>query len=79
MSDRREFCHYAIKDTPGLYCMVREIMVGGKWKRNEMIVHNPAYAAAILNVWEETVRAEAMEPKTVMRVSALGRAKQRAA
>ena len=77
--DRRETCDYAVKDKPGLYKMVRSVMVGGTYHRNEMVVRNPAFGAQVFNAWEECLLAEAATPKTVARVSALRQARQRAA
>lgn len=79
MSAAHESCDYVHKGKPGLYKMAREILVGGRYRRNEMIVRNPAFGAQVLNAWEESLRAEADEPRPQERASSLGRARQRAA
>ena len=79
MTDRRETCDYVTPGTPGLWRMTREVHIGGKYHKNEMIVHNPAYGAKVLNAWEDCLREEAQSPRTVERISALRQARQRAA
>lgn len=78
MSDRRETCD-PIDGKPGRYRMVREVLVGGVYRRNTMIVSNPAYGAKVLDAWEECLREEAGSPKTAERASSLRQARQRAA